>query len=478
MDVVRSNIEKIGGTVEVKSTEGKGTTFTIKIPLTLAIVSALIVECAEERFAIPQLSVVELVRASSDGEHKIEHINGTPVLRLRERLLPLVFLDKVLKLRDSNAFDEVSEEDEAQGIGPAEAFVVVSQVGNYNFGIVVDQVFDTEEIVVKPVAPILRDSKLFSGNTILGDGSVIMILDPNGISSEHGGADLGEDNDITDERRLSRGDDLVALLVFQADGKEPKAVPLSLVARLEEIDVETIEQSNGQMVVQYRGSLMPLVKLSENYHIREEGRQPVLVFADNERSMGLVVDEIIDIVEENLNVELRSKKPGMLGSAVIAGKATEMVDVAYYLSEAHGDWFNQQTDVAFGDEHGHRHILLVDDSPFFRNMMAPLLSVAGYKVTTVESADKALELREAGEDFDAIISDIEMPGMNGFEFASAVRGDNRWQQTPIVAMSSHTADEDFERGRQAGFSDYVAKNDREALLEALSNTITTVRGAA
>jgi two-component system chemotaxis sensor kinase CheA len=172
MDVVRTNIEKIGGTIELRSREGKGTTAIIKIPLTLAIVSALIVECAGERFAIPQMSVLELVRASSTSEHTIESINGAPVMRLRDRLLPLVSLRDLLKLNDGEA-----------KVAKDEHYIVVAQVGTFTFGIMVDRVFDTEEIVVKPVAPILRHIPMFSGNTILGDGSVIMILDPNGIAS-------------------------------------------------------------------------------------------------------------------------------------------------------------------------------------------------------------------------------------------------------------------------------------------------------
>ncbi|RME68214.1 MAG: chemotaxis protein CheA, partial [Alphaproteobacteria bacterium] len=169
MDVVRSNIEKIGGTIELTSTQNKGTTFFIKIPLTLAIVSALIVQADNERFAIPQISVLELVRASKDAGHAIEHINKTPVLRLRNRLLPLVYL------RDILGFNRAAE--------ATDNFVIVTQVGAFTFGIVVDAVYDTEEIVVKPVAPILKDIPIYSGNTILGDGNVIMILDPNGIAN-------------------------------------------------------------------------------------------------------------------------------------------------------------------------------------------------------------------------------------------------------------------------------------------------------
>lgn len=467
MDVVKTNIEKIGGTIEMRSVEGRGTTFTIKIPLTLAIVSALIVECASERFAVPQISVIELVRAASDSEHKIERINGAPVLRLRNRLLPLVSLQNLLKLG-------VAEDDDKR-----ETFIVVSQVGNYTFGIIVDRVFDTEEIVVKPVAPILRHIELFSGNTILGDGSVIMILDPNGIATASGSMGGSADNAQTNAQEVAkaarREDDKMALLLFSAGDGGPKAVPLSLVARLEDIDLNQVELSNGEPVVQYRGRLMPLVPIDPNWKITRDKRQPVVVFADGDRSMGLVVDEIVDIVEDRLQVELGTERQGFLGSAIIANKATDVIDAGFYLTRAFKDWFGNAHDT-FEDERQHR-VLLVDDSPFFRNLLTPLLTVSGYDVTAVESADEALALSESGEEFDVIVSDIEMPGMSGLDFAQAVRSSARWSTTPLVALSSHAAPRDLERGRQAGFNDYVAKFDREALLLTLQQTIAE-KGAA
>ena len=469
MDVVKTNIERIGGTVELKSEEGKGATFTIKIPLTLAIVSALIVECGGERFAIPQISVLELVRASSRSDQGIERVNNAPVMRLRDRLLPLVSLHELLQLGEPREQDDKDYE----------VFVVVTQVGTYTFGIMVDRVFDTEEIVVKPVAPMLRDISVFSGNTILGDGSVIMILDPNGIAGASGEMSVADHERAgIDSAASEESDERVALLVFRAGNDTPKAVPLSLVARLEEVDCTEIERSDNKAVVQYRGQLMPLIPFDDNHEFPEKGRQPVVVFTDQDRSMGLVVDQILDIVEQSLAVELSGGTPGLMGTSVIAGKATEIVDTGYFLTQAFSDWFGSHEASATGSERGGRRILLVDDSPFFRNLMAPLLSTAGYEVTTAESADKALSLCEAGSDFDIIISDIEMPGMDGFEFAEAVKNNSRWQDTPMVALSTRASPNDLNRGREVGFTDYVAKFDRDSLLDTLANTLAIVGGAA
>src|SRR5579863_2337547 len=293
MDVVRANMEQIGGTVDLKSVRGRGTTFTIKIPLTLAIVSALIVEAGGERFAIPQLSVLELVRASASGDHRIERIKDTPVLRLRNKLLPLVRLKEVLQLGHSD------------GDG---GFVVVTQVGSQVFGVVVDGVFHTEEIVIKPMSSRLRNIAVFSGTTILGDGAVIMIIDPNGVAQS-----LGRVTPIGQTERAAADDgddavhpDLTPLLVFRAGSQQPKAVLLSLVSRLEEIECRRIETSDGHHLVQYRDQLMPLLRIDAQAEIRKDGAQPILVFSDGGRSMGLVVDEIIDIVEQRLDIEVAS----------------------------------------------------------------------------------------------------------------------------------------------------------------------------
>jgi two-component system chemotaxis sensor kinase CheA len=258
------------------------------------------------------------------------------------------------------------------------------------------------------------------------------------------------------------------------------AVPLALVARLEEIERKTIERSNDRWVVQYRGQLMPLIPMSHEHEMggEKEGRQPVLVFADRDHSMGLMVDEIVDIVEAKLNVDLAAEQPGRIGSAIIAGQATEIVDAGYYLSQAFKDWFGSQQQDAV-ETGKRRRVLLVDDSAFFRNLLAPQLTAAGFQVIAMDSADKALSLSEAGEEFDLIISDIEMPGMNGFEFCESVKKNARWQATPIIALSSHASPKDIARGRQVGFDDYVAKYDRDGLVHTMNEALAELmRGAA
>jgi len=247
------------------------------------------------------------------------------------------------------------------------------------------------------------------------------------------------------------------------------------VTRLEEIDAKTIEGTGGRLMVQYRGQLMPLVPVNENVRIKSQGVQPLLVFADEGRSMGLIVDEIVDIVEERLRIELASQRPGVLGSAIVKGQATEVVDIAHYLPLAFEDW------LAWAGGRPERpplRVLLVDDAPFFRNMLAPVLKAAGYAVTSVASAQEALSLFEGGERFEAVVTDLEMPGMDGFDFTAAVRENPRTASIPVIGLSSLASPETIERGRRVGLHDYVAKFDRHGLIAALKEQTADVECAA
>ncbi|HEX4408937.1 MAG TPA: hybrid sensor histidine kinase/response regulator [Xanthobacteraceae bacterium] len=462
MDVVKSNIEQIGGTVDLKSLPGAGTTFIIKIPLTLAIVSALIVEAEGERLAIPQLSVLELVRAGG-GEHRIERIKDTPVLRLRNTLLPLLHLKDVLKLGTADSEN---------------GFVVVTQVGNLTFGMIVDAVAHTEEIVIKPMSSKLRHIGVFSGTTILGDGSVIMILDPNGVAQALGRTAQMAHAAEAAERRESEEtaqEKTVSLLVFRAGSQRPKAVPLSLVTRLEEIDCRRIEVSDGRHLVQYRDQLMPLLRIDTETGLKQEGSQPILVFSDQGRSMGLVVDEIVDIVEDRLDIEVASNRPGVLGFAVIKGATTEIVDVGHFLPQAFEDWFRNRDSAT---ARAARNVLLVDDSAFFRDMLAPLIKAAGYRVTAVGSAADALATLQSNTRFDLVVTDTDMPGMDGFALAQAMRAEPGIADIPVIALAAMVSSEAIARGRAVGFHDFVAKFDRTGLIAAIKEQSASIEQAA
>ncbi|HEY8565864.1 MAG TPA: hybrid sensor histidine kinase/response regulator [Beijerinckiaceae bacterium] len=463
MDVVKTNIELIGGTIEIRSEQGKGTVFTIKIPLTLAIVAALIVSAKDQRYAIPQVAVLELVRVRPGSDHAIERINGTPVLRLRDRLLPIVPISKVLGLAGA---EEPGDE----------GFVVVTQVGRQRFGILVDGVFHTEEIVVKPMSTKLRHIQLFSGNTILGDGAVVLIIDPNGIAKMVGSGTAENQlhtEEVAEDEAHDEADS-VTLLVFRGGGESLKAVPLSLVTRLEEIDAAKIEWVGGRPLVQYRGRLMPLVPADPAVALKREGAQALVVFSDGERSMGLVVDEIVDIVEERLDIELVADRSDLVGSAVVRGRATEIVNVAHYLPLAHEDWTRSGPVKAAAP----RTVLLVDDSAFFREMLSPVLKAAGYRVATAASADEALGLLANGGRFDVVVTDIEMPGRSGFQLVEAMRGQPRSSSLPVVALAATVAPDQLDQARRLGIHEFVAKFDRSGLVAALAETQAALGEAA
>ncbi len=459
MDVVRTNIEKIGGTVELSSVYGKGSKFTIKIPLTLAIVSVLIVEAGGERFALPQINVQELVRVGGDSELHIEHVSSASVLRLRGKLLPLVSLAQVLELDTPPVTEKTVQ------------FVAVCKVGGFNFGLIVNRVFDTEEIVVKPTSEILKSIPIYSGNTILGDGSVIMILDPNGLARTTGEQEVGgggNQDAVNDIKKSLNSSTLVNFLLFNSGKGAPKVVPLELVSRLEEIDMSTLELSGEHKVVQYRDDLMRMRTLDPADPIPESGNKEVVVFNYDGKTLGLVVDEIVDITAAPYEIKLSSSQPGVLGSMVIDGRTTDVVDVAFLLHDLVGS--NDADSVLEGRKTA--RVLVVDDSPFFLNITVPFLKSGGYKVTSANSAEDAMRTLENSKyAFDVIISDIEMPVIDGFGFAEMCQNHPKIANIPIFAFTSAKNERITQRGKDCGFRDIILKTDRAGLLNAIADTV-------
>ena len=328
MDVVKTNIEKIGGTADMVSRPGEGTTVKLKIPLTLAIIPGLVVKSGCERFVIPQVSLLELIRLEADsGKSPIEWIHGTPVYRHRNRLLPITYLSQVLGQPATENSDAVN--------------IVVLQAEDKQFGLVVDGIQDTQEIVVKPLGKQLKGLSCYAGATIMGDGRVALILDVLGIGQLSGVVQESREQTKADTQQKDRSDnDRQTFLLFRAGPYERLCVPLSLVARLEEFARSKVERAGGQHVVQYRGKILLLASLTPILQgaSDEAGEFPdpvqVVVFSNGERSIGIVVDQILDIVQESIAVREPSQRKGMLGSAVIGGKVTDILDLQAILEEA------------------------------------------------------------------------------------------------------------------------------------------------
>ena len=325
MDVVKTNIEKIGGMVDVQSIAGAGTTLKIKIPLTLAIIPALIATSGGERFAIPQVSLLELVRLEGgEAIASIEDIGGAPVYRLRGNLLPLVDLNRELRLSSANS---------AAGDRAAQVVnIVVLKADDRQFGLVVDEINDTEEIVVKPLGKQLKGLACFAGATIMGDGEVALILDVLGIAqmanvvaevrSHAGGERAAKDMDSAGNRH--------SWLLFRVGEDGRMAAQLSSVSRLEEIPLSSVERSGGSEVAQYRRHIMPLVRVSDLLGRPSPpagDKLQVIVSAASEGYLGLVVDEIVDIVEQEIALERPERDGRILGSAVIQQRVTDVLDL-------------------------------------------------------------------------------------------------------------------------------------------------------
>ena len=472
MDVVRTNIEKIGGVIELTSVEGQGTRFIIRIPLTLSIVSALIVESCGERFAMPQASIVELVSANGSEGRRIEHINGAAVLRLRDRLLPLVSLQTMLGLSGPDT-------------PRSDACIVVAKVGSFTFGVIVDRVFDTEEIVVKPVATILRHLKLYSGATILGDGSVIMILDFKGMSLEAGASHLVGGTDAVDAEIPAVVELTQPLLVFRAFTDALKAAPLGQVARIEELEAKSVEWVDGRSVVQYRGTLMPIICADGQPVVFEgEARQPLLVFSRGEHSLGLLVDEIVDIVEGPLHPQLDGAAEGAAASIIVAGRATELIDVEGYWRKVGLAGTKMESTPAVAavpapeasnasaSSAPTKRLLVVDQSPFTQLLLGPLLAQAGYTVEVATDPQRALALHDDGAVYDLILADTSPSSPHVRQMAQAFGKASSWHATPLLGLGTHRLD------TPTGLADFARSGEGEDLLAAVSETLEPMRGAA
>lgn len=347
MDVVKTNIEKIGGAVDVSTVRGQSTTFRIKIPLTLAIIPALLVNCGGDRYAIPQVSLLELVRVEPENlGSAIEMVDGVPVYRLRGNLLPLVDLGAELGVAAKKLGRGATATDAAN--------IVVLQADQTTFGLLVDDINDTEEIVVKPLGKQLKGLSCYAGATIMGDGKVALILDVMGIATRGGvvGSKVAAKNaQAADASTAAEDEDKSALLLFRLGEDRRVGIPLSAVARLEEFPRTTIERSNGRDVVQYRNEILQLYPLAEalgcyGAEASDSTSLQVVVYTSHGRSIGLVVDRILDIVAEAYTLRPGGRNSGLLGTAVIQGKVTDILDMEALILRVDPDFAESAAELA------------------------------------------------------------------------------------------------------------------------------------
>ncbi len=464
MDVVKTNIEKIGGTVDLVSRPGLGTTVRVRIPLTLAIIPGLLVTSSGERFVVPQASLIELLRFDgSDGGRQIEWIHGAPVCRRRSQLLPLVFLNEALKLKEPGCHRD------------CEVFnVIVLQADDRQFGLVVDSINDTQEIVVKPLGKQLKNVSCYAGATIMGDGKIALILDVAGLAQccavstdaiAQQSAESFESANESEDRKQT-------LLLFRAGAYERLAVPLSLVARLEEIPQSQIEKAAGKSVIQYRGEILSLIPLSEHLgsYAASDVSTPdpvqVIVFSDSDRRIGLVVDQIVDIVEDTVSTTRPSNHPGLLGSAVVAQQITDFLDLQAVIQSAEEGWFSPVR-----SRRKESTILLADPSSFSRSLLRSTLEIAGYRVLEASSSAEAME-KLGQQSVAVLVAAADLANSGARSLPELVKADPKLKSLRSLVLTSG-GDAAF----SVGFDEALDISDRTSMLESIERLALAVERA-
>ncbi len=455
MDVVKTNIEKLGGSIDIYTAKGEGTTIRMKIPLTLAIIPALIVNCHDRRYAIPQVNLKELVILHKDEINKdIQIIGNSKFYRLRNEIIPIFYLDEILGLQENGKKDKMS--------------IVILNSGTLEFGLVVDSIWDSEEIVVKPLGKHLQGIPIYAGATLMGDGGIALILDIVGISSV---LDIKKEEsegmkiETQDKGNKEEGQ---FFLVFQiSDFGEYFAIPLALVARLDRIKADQIENVAGKEVVQYRGYSMPLIRLDQFMPINpisDRDEYNIIVFDIGGRDIAFLASKIVDSIHAyyELDEELYQFE-GILGSAIVREHTTLFVDVYKIIELYNPEWFRSHSMKSY-------NIILAEDSTFYRNLIKSYLSTFGYEITTAKDGKDAWDKLQK-YDFDILITDIVMPNMDGLELSMKVRNDERMGHMPIIAISSFNNEEDIKKGQDVGIDDYVPKLKLERLVDTLQDLL-------
>ncbi len=513
MDVVKTNLDKLGGEVELESTPGIGTTIKIKLPLTLTIIPSLLVSTCGDKYAIPQINIEELLRiASSQVKDRIEKVGNAEVVRLRGQLLPLVRLSDALDIdriyfdkkngqpkpdrRESLAdrrsksspyfYDEESgqkpvpevPEERRTGIdrryhASSAVNIVVVSAGPLKYGLVVDELHDSEEIVVKPLGKHIKKCRGYIGATILGDGRVALILDIPNIARMTNLTSVDASDRAREVSRAAakESEDIQSLVIFRNAEDEQFAIPLGLVQRIERVKRSEIETIGNRRTIQYRGRNLPLVGIEEVVEVKplaDHEDIEIIVFKIANREVGLLATGPIDVLDVAIEIDTDTlKQQGILGSTIINGQTTLMLDIYGLVKALYPSWFTEMKTVET-EEGKDITILLAEDSDFFRAHVKKFLEDEGYRVIEAEDGLVAWNiLQERSDEIDLVLTDIEMPNMDGFALTEKIKTDDRYKNLPVIALTTLADDESIEKGKAAGVNDYQIKLDKERLIEGI-----------
>ena len=521
MDVVKTNLDKLGGIIDIDSEQGKGSTIRIKLPLTLAIIPCQIVMTGNERYAIPQVNLEELLRIpASQVRDRIERVGDAEVVRLRGNLLPLIKLSDIIETKSVFIDPETGERrvDRRQNLSDRRAGarqtqtddednnteeprrdrrerraenrryhsasalnIVVVSTGAMKYGLVVDELHDSEEIVVKPLGRDLKSCKGYAGATIMGDGRVALILDVGNLAQMAGlasleGSSRAAEVEEENKRAIREQKDRQSLLIFRSAENEQFAAPLNMVERIEKIKATDIEVVGGKRVIRYRGGSLPLFSVDEVAMVQplaDVDDLLVIVFILNGKEIGLLAIGPVDAMELSLEVDGQTlKQTGIMGSTIINDHTTLMVDVYEMVQTLHPEWLEELE--AAADEEGHAaHILFAEDSNFFRNQVKGFMEDQGYTVFEAEDGQIAWDiLQEHADEISLVVTDIEMPNMNGFELTQKIKGSPAYSHLPVIALTTLAGEEDIAKGQEVGIDDYQIKLDREKLIRSIYGFLT------
>ena len=529
MDVVKTNLDKLGGKLEIESVPGRGSTFLIKLPLTLAIIPSLLVSIGSERFAIPQVNVSELIRIpGAQIKRRIEVVGDAAVLILRGQLIPILHLGDVLGIPRTylDPGDGTRKIDRRRGIADrrsrrtpllemakgaqaeqemskaaerdkrrsgsdrrhrpeSDVNIVVVTANAFQYGLIVEDLHDTVEIVVKPLGRHLKKLREYAGATILGDGRVALILDVPGLAAFAGLTSLSNtarNKELTAESLLERQQDAQALLVFRNGAEEPCAVPLDMVARVEHIAPSQIETIGGRRVMQHGDGTLALIALQDVANVQplsDLRDLVVIVLHVGERQVGLLASLPVDAVELRTRVESSIvRQRGVMGSAIINGRTTMLVDIFELVETLFPEWKVSRSPLA-GANGEAPTILLAEDSDFFRAQLVKFFHDGGYNVLAAEDGEKAWRLlQDHAEAVALVVTDIEMPNLDGLGLTSRIRADQKFAHLPVMAVTSLASEEDVQRGFNAGVDEYHLKLDKEKLLQSVDRIFRNGKGVS